>query len=219
MNQLQCDIPGLDLPITADAAHPHQSTHGSGRDATIPTGHQLRPTCKWSRCSSFDIGFAKASADKHTARNTCTYPEENAWGIFGLCINHMESWRTAYHDKQTLTLLLQPAISDTLLQIHMSHLKNRETSERNATYRQVKTVLKHVDMLVWRPFKMDRFRFWIIIPRWPRWPLWSLRCQQAFDKVAFLGAALTSALRHFGWVHGLQHPWFPLKKLDQTGQL
>ena len=149
------------------------------------------------------------------ARNTCTYErehlylEENAWGIFGLCINHMESWRPAYHNKQTLTLLLQPAISDTLLQIHMSHSKNRETSERNATYRQVKTVLKHVDMLVWRPFKMDRFRFWIIIPRWPRWPLWSLRCQQAFDEVAFLGAALTSALRHFGWVHGLPHPWFP----------
>ena len=52
----------------------------------------------------------------------------------------------------------------------------------------------------------------IIIPRWPRWPLWPLRCQQPFDEVAFLGAALTSALRHFGWVHGLQHPWFPPKK-------
>jgi len=97
MNQLQCDIPGLDLPITVDATHLHQSTHGSGRDATIPTGHQPRPTCQWNRCSSFDIGFAKTSADKHMARNTCTYErehlylEENAWGIFGLCINHMES--------------------------------------------------------------------------------------------------------------------------------
>ena len=52
-----------------------------------------------------------------TSASTCL--EENAWGIFGLCINHVESWTTAYHNKQTLTLLLQPASSDTLLQIHM----------------------------------------------------------------------------------------------------
>ena len=40
-------------------------------------------------------------------------------GYVSTTYNHVESWRTAYHNKQTLTLLLQPASSDTLLQIHM----------------------------------------------------------------------------------------------------